>query len=51
MELKNTLFYLSEHYSCFIHTIGLVARDGYKQVGSMINNVLAKTSCPMLGDR
>ena len=43
VDLTNSLIYLPEHDSCFIHTLQLVVKDGFKQAG-MINKVLAKTA-------
>ena len=40
MDVTNSLIYLPEHDSCFIHTLQLVVKDGFKQAG-MINKVLA----------
>ena len=36
VDVTNSLIYLPEHDSCFIHTLQLVVKDGFKQAG-MIN--------------
>ena len=43
VDVTNSLSYLPEHDSCFIHTLQLVVKDGFKQAG-IINKVLAKTA-------
>ena len=43
VDLTNSLIYLPEHDSCFINTLQLVVKDGFKQAG-MINKVLANTA-------
>ena len=43
VDVTNSLIYLPEHDSCFIHTLQLVVKGGFKQEG-MIKKVLAKTA-------
>ena len=43
IDLKDCLIYTQEHDSCYIHTIQLVVRDGFREAGTM-NKILAKAA-------
>ena len=41
MDLHDSLDYVSEHDTCFAHTLQLVIKDGFKEIGT-VSNILAK---------
>ena len=41
--MPDSIDYVSEHDTCFAHTLQLVLKDGFKEIGT-VNNILAKVA-------